>query len=550
MSEKPPKTDKTQESINNRIKSRLFEENLKRSTLVLNEHCPITSVLLERGKSSSDAAKNPGQTSFGPADEKNSQIFKNSETFNTSNTELNSLKSELENLLKNAMYKYKILENSLDEKSSNNSDFSSKKGNLYENCIKSKIFKNLSKTALNDLLNEEDFESKLIEKIEDDSDLYMFNCDEKFKSANECKGLNPSKRTNIFEKLSSLESCTIINQDDKNRTEHVERFWSAVHEFVGDIPKETLDFLRNLSEYNSLTDELLIKEPPEKLTKVPKTDSLLSDGTKVKDSNSKVLTWEEHLEMAENLPIGSTPTLKDATLKRTENDTSANSSHFGSLTSRTIASLIENNIIPGVSQNVEHLINNAIVAKQKRESLKKQNYLRRISSDNPSDVDTNSNQGKIQKLNKNIIKAQKLSANLESRVASELFSDGLLSEKECLKILNPQNSGLIGATENPTDSTNKEESYVDLELKALKSQLNIVQVENATIAKDLYNGALQHNKRNNALKRLENVDYFLLEMYRKMQSSRSKRKTLSFKEKEQINDMLDKRVDITGDLNL
>lgn len=65
---------------------------------------------------------------------------------------------------------------------------------------------------------------------------------------------NPTKRSNLFKNLPKLESHVTISNDDKNRNEHIERFWSAVSEFIGEIPKDSLNFLKNLCEYSNFKE--------------------------------------------------------------------------------------------------------------------------------------------------------------------------------------------------------------------------------------------------------------------------------------------------------
>lgn len=92
------------------------------------------------------------------------------------------------------------------------------------------------------------------------------------------------------------------------------------------------------------------------------------------------------------------------------------------------------------------------------------------------------------------------------------------------------------------------ENSIDEEIDFLRSQLKIVQTENATTAKILYDRAIQHNTRHRALKKLENLDFHLLDIYKKIQNARYKRKPLSKKEKEQVATLLDKRKEVLSEL--
>ena len=71
----------------------------------------------------------------------------------------------------------------------------------------------------------------------------------------------------------------------------------------------------------------------------------------------------------------------------------------------------------------------------------------------------------------------------------------------------------------------------------------MVQKESATIARNLHKKAISHNKKHKAFKSLENIDYNLLEMYRKVLQHRSKRKNISRKERELICEEIEKRGD-------
>merc|ERR1711912_105345 len=62
------------------------------------------------------------------------------------------------------------------------------------------------------------------------------------------------KRANLL-RDADKEKKVSLNPIDKNRNEHLERFWSAVQDFIGSIPQETLEFLRKLSEYDEENDE-------------------------------------------------------------------------------------------------------------------------------------------------------------------------------------------------------------------------------------------------------------------------------------------------------
>ena len=50
------------------------------------------------------------------------------------------------------------------------------------------------------------------------------------------------KRAKFLREMSKSKSNASLSPIDKNRNEHLERFWSAVEDFVGSIPQETLEF--------------------------------------------------------------------------------------------------------------------------------------------------------------------------------------------------------------------------------------------------------------------------------------------------------------------
>lgn len=111
-----------------------------------------------------------------------------------------------------------------------------------------------------------------------------------------------------------------------------------------------------------------------------------------------------------------------------------------------------------------------------------------------------------------------------------------------VKAKGPENDGL------PVLNPKYEPNYIDNELASLKNQLKSVQSNNAAVAKELLTKANIHNKKHKAFKSLENVDFSLLEMYRKCLNMRSRRKSLGRKERELINEELDKRADVISQL--
>ena len=143
--------------------------------------------------------------------------------------------------------------------------------------------------------------------------------------------------------------------------------------------------------------------------------------------------------------------------------------------------------------------------------------------------------------------------DLEERIALELLQAGLISTSDCVNALGGGNDD-TSETENtsetdensiPSNQSDKTPTtYIDHELTALREQLKIVQKENASTAKVLYQRAIVHNKRHKGLKNLENIDWLLLDYYRKVQASRTRRRPVNRKERETIEELLFKRQDV------
>lgn len=563
------------------LHKRILEENLKESFYDISKFCPLFSVILNKTDTDSST---PIRVD-----------------------DVDSIKDELEELLKNATNKYKLLNYSIDNSSLQSDvssyilDLDSHKKFLKNNCSDLNKFRDIFEEN-QDLENSENStatgssagvfsgaaaQAGSTAKISETKIGNLINSvlDDYYKAElihgskyHESKTPNPTKRSNLFKNFNKLESTCYISPDDKNRIEHCERFWSAVAEFVGEIPKDTLDFLKNLSEFTNSDVDLqgdakweaeLEYNPPFKRLKT------------VNSQNLK--TWEDHLANFDSENIGEfgqqyienenrkrkqagNPTRAQASSQATpfsQSDDSnfQNISNFGDLTNRIVNSLqnegihLENSNFQtsfsegNLPENVEKMIDD--MGSKSDRSLREGNVNSQVSADSQASKPKPVIQSSTIKKQ---FKIKNLKENLEFRIAEELFKQGILEEEDlqqvCPEVLaeadsSPASSGLGMETDSSLDDPN---NYIDNELKHLKNQLKIIQQHNSIIAKDLHKKALQHNSRHKAFKSLENIDYLLLDKYRKVLQMRNKRKHISKKEKELIYEDLDKRADVMSQL--
>lgn len=343
------------------------------------------------------------------------------------------------------------------------------------------------------------------------------------------------KRAKLLQDASKEKNIS-LNPIDKNRNEHLERFWSAVEDFVGSIPQETMEFLKQLSEYDEEND---VDVRPKVLVKKESTDTddlgppsskkrkknAKNKNSKKEDAETPKLTWEYQLQAAENAPISDT--LENSNLQVHDG------TGFGELTSRIISALVDERIDPEISNSVQKLIQE--VAHDKTIEHVKTSPEKSADSENLT------------------INTTQFNNDLEERIALELLQAGLISTSDCVNALGGGNDD-TSETENtsetdensiPSNQSNKTPTtYIDHELTALREQLKIVQKENASTAKVLYQRAIVHNKRHKGLKNLENIDWLLLDYYRKVQASRTRRRPVNRKERETIEELLFKRQDV------
>jgi len=395
---------------------------------------------------------------------------------------------------------------------------------------------------------------------------------------------NFANRTNFLKNLPKNQSTVEVNNDDKNRIEHCERFWSAVSEFVGEIPKETLEFLKNLSEIrpkndidmqgrsHNLDGENMSADEFEPEEFQPAFKKLKTSKTEL----PSLQEWERKLYMRENVIIGQNISKTVAGLDNNENELLEENDNndnidFPDLTQRICSALITENIeTESVTKIMEKLKNGENLAESVTSSssgnssgLSSSAQSENSSSNSsPESVNSgkNSNSRKNKKSKQFQIKADHLVNSLDLRIAQELYKNNLMSEEDLQSyyLTNFKNSGDDDNDDDEVDQPSqksKTKKYSDprkneiqAEIINLQNQLKMVQKESATIARNLHKKAINHNKKHKAFKSLENIDYNLLEMYRKVLQHRSKRKNISRKERELICEEIEKRVDVIDKL--
>jgi hypothetical protein len=466
----------------------LLQKSIGSQRISIAANCPIMTLLMNRDDRKINEQKTDElETSISPS---------------ASQSEIESLQVELENLLTDAGMRYLNLQQLTNPDTSNKKELGLNTSKL-----------NKSKTS----------------EINREIPFYHL--------AKPVTFTDIEKRAKLLQDASKERNIS-LNPIDKNRNEHLERFWSAVEDFVGSIPQETMEFLKQLSEYDEENDvdvrpKVLVKKesvdtddlgPPSKKRK----KNAKSKSSKKEETETTKMTWEYQLLAAENAPISKS--LENTKLEVHD------STGFGELTSRIISALVDERIDPEISNSVQKLIQE--VAHEKLTEKPKD------STEKPTDSENLT------------INTTQFNNSLEERIALELLQAGLISTSDCVNALGGGNDDSSDSNENtsetneksinsvPTNQTNTPTTYIDHELTALREQLKIVQKENASTAKVLYQRAIVHNKRHKGLKNLENIDWLLLDYYRKVQASRTRRRPINRKERETIEELLFKRQDV------
>uniref|UniRef100_T1J1J5 Rho GTPase-activating protein 190 n=1 Tax=Strigamia maritima TaxID=126957 RepID=T1J1J5_STRMM len=303
----------------------------------------------------------------------------------------------------------------------------------------------------------------------------------KFKDSGKgSQNMNCSSRTkskNVQAKLQEYDfTDSPVDTPRMPKNDAPNRFWALVDPYCAEILPDDLKFLEDL---------IKIHDDDSEYQKIPALGKHYSikwaqeDMLEEQKEGSKIGDKRRGLSNSSSLNSCEAEKL----LKKAERECDDDKSPFGSLTQRLVNCLIEENMMTNLDDNM-------------------------MDSEGP-DGNASSNMGK------SFIKSLNISntSQLERRIKRELEEQGILDVEEPLP-------------ENPDDE-------ILAELRRCQAELKQITTQNLQAKRRLHKLAKEEMQQQDLRKKLQIIDSEVMEVYRKMQITRQKKKTPTKKEKDQ-----------------